>query len=161
MIRTAAENDADQVLAIYTPFVTDTSVSFEEQVPDVAEMRRRISQALMWLVDDVDGVIRGYGYATPHRVRSAYRFTVELSAYVHPDFQRLGVAKGLYERLLDALSEQGFNTALAGITVPNDASVKFHRALGFADVGVLSAVGFKQERWHDVLWMQRPVRRQD
>lgn len=156
MIRPATSEDVAGILKIYAPFVTDTAVSFELECPDDDEMTRRIQAASLWLVDDSSHDIRGYAYATPHRPRGAYRFTVEVSAYVAAEHHSRGVATALYRRLLTSLAED-FHTALAIITLPNHASVEFHRSLGFTEAGVLSEVGYKFGEWHDVLWMQRPV----
>jgi phosphinothricin acetyltransferase len=93
-----------------------------------------------------------------HRERAAYRWSAEVSAYVHADAQRQGIGRLLYEALLEELARKGFCNALAGIALPNDASVAFHRSLGFEPVGVFKAVGRKFDAWHDVSWLQRRLR---
>ena len=157
MIRTALRSDADQIAEIYRPFVTHSIVSFEEVAPGADEIAHRIERADLWLVDVVDDRVRGYAYGTPHRTRHAYRFTTETSIYVSPEFHRSGIGRPLYQQLLDRLAGSGFATAVAGITLPNDASVRFHSALGFAEVGVFPKVGFKFGEWHDTVWMVRPL----
>lgn len=151
------ESDADQIADIYRPFVTDTTVSFEEVPPSADEMRGRIASAHLWLVDVVEGRVQGYAYATAHRSRHAYRFTTETSIYVPTHLHRSGIGRPLYQALLDQLTELGLATAVAGITLPNEASVRFHEAMGFTEVGVFPQVGFKFGQWHDTIWMARPL----
>jgi L-amino acid N-acyltransferase YncA len=160
-IRLARAGDAAQVQAIYAPIVAGTAISFEEDPPDVAEVRRRLLATLTrlpWLVWEQAGELLGYAYAGPHRERAAYRWSVEVSAYVAAGARRGGVGRGLYRSLLALLAAQGFASALAGITLPNPASVGLHEALGFTPVGVYRAVGFKLGAWHDVGWWQRRLR---
>ena len=160
-IRPATPADAAALLAIYAPFVERTAVSFEETVPMQAEFAERIRAAnerWVWLVAESDGALAGYAYAGAHRARSAYRHSVEVSAYVAESHRRRGVARALYEALFPRLAALGYCNAYAGIALPNDASVALHRALGFADVGVFPRVGRKFGRWHDVAWLHRPLR---
>jgi L-amino acid N-acyltransferase YncA len=158
VIRLAGTPDAAGVQAVYAPLVRDTAVSFEVEPPSVAEVGRRIARTLArlpWLVDERGGEVAGYAYAAEHRARAAYRWSVDVSVYVHPAARRAGVGRGLYAALLALLRAQGFANAHAGITLPNPASVALHEALGFAPVGVYRAVGFKSGAWHDVGWWQR------
>ena len=154
-IRFAAETDASQILDIYTPIVTDTAISFEEEPPTRPEMAGRIRSTLErypWLACEEAGHVLGYAYAAGYRSRSAYRWAVEVTVYVRPEAQQRGVARALYTFLLGILRLQGFINALAGIALPNDASVALHEQFGFKPVGVLQDVGFKHTRWHDVEW---------
>ena len=163
-IRPAAETDAGQILEIYTPVVTDTPISFEEAVPSPAEMAGRIRRTLEgypWLVCDGDEGIWGYAYATAFRQRSAYQWTAEVSAYVHTQARRRGVARGLYTSLFEILRLLGFVNALAGIALPNEASVALHESLGFTVVGTFADVGYKLDGWHDVEWWQLRLRNPD
>jgi L-amino acid N-acyltransferase YncA len=162
-IRPATPGDAAGLLAIYAPFVAHTAVSFETQVPSVQEFAARIGQALdgwAWLLAESHGQCIGYAYATSHRSRAAYRWSVETSAYVAPDWHRRGVGRRLYVDLFAALVRRGYCNAYAGIALPNPASVALHQAVGFEPVGVFKSVGRKFERWHDVSWWQRPLREQ-
>lgn len=143
---------------MYAPFVRDTAVSFETTPPTAAEMAARITSAPAWFVAVADEQVVGYAYATGHRERAAYRWACEVSVYVDPTAQRRGVGRALYAALFDRLVERGFVTALAGIALPNDASVGLHRSLGFTDVGVYRDIGHKLGAWHDVLWLQRRLR---
>ena len=156
-IRLAVAEDAAQVCAIYAPFCTETAVSFEEVPPSEEEMRRRITGTLErfpWLVAESDGEILGYVYARPYRERAAYRWTTEATAYVRDGQRRRGVARALYTSLFQILTLQGFCTVIAGITLPNPASVGLHEAMGFRPSGVSRAVGYKHGAWHDVGWWQ-------
>jgi phosphinothricin acetyltransferase len=160
-IRLATKNDTDQMLAIYSPIVTNTSQSFEFEPPTINEMRQRIIKTLdvlPWLSCEDDGVVLGYAYANPHRVRLAYQWSVEVSVYVHPHHRQRGVARALYTSLLALLGLQGFYNAYAGIALPNDSAVRLHEALGFDKVGVYRGVTFKFGAWHDVGWWQIQLR---
>lgn len=157
-VRPASVADAAELLAIYRPFVERTSVSFEYEAPTVAEFAARIEKAQLrhaWLCATAHGRAIGFAYAGPHRERAAYRWSTETSAYVAPEWHRRGVARVLYERLFEALIERGYCNALAGITLPNPASVAFHARLGFTPAGVYRRVGFKFGAWHDVAWYER------
>jgi phosphinothricin acetyltransferase len=160
-IRLAAPNDAAGVQAIYAPVVRDTAVSFEAEPPTVEEIRQRIVhtlERLPWVVCEHRGELRGYAYASPHRARAAYQWSVDVSVYVHAQARRSGVGRGLYRSLFPLLALQGFYNAYAGITLPNPASVGLHESLGFQPVGVYRAVGYKLGDWHDVGWWQLPLR---
>ncbi|MCH7736285.1 MAG: N-acetyltransferase [Chloroflexi bacterium] len=164
VIRLAEGGDAAPVQAIYAPVVRDTAISFELEIPDVPEMRRRIVNALEglpWLVCESDERILGYAYAGPHRARAAYQWSVEVSVYVQADARQMGVGRALYRSLFDLLTLQGFRNAFAGITLPNPASVALHESLGFQPIGVYRDVGHKLGRWHDVGWWQLPLGEDD
>ena len=159
-LRLATPADAAGCRAVYTPYVVDTAVSFEEEPPSVAEMGERIASALVdhcWLVLEEEGRVVGYAYGGPFRTRAAYRWSCETSIYLEAGRHRAGAGRTLYADLLARLTDRGYRTALAGMTVPNPASQGFHRHLGFTEVGTFHRVGFKQGAWHDVLWMQRPL----
>jgi phosphinothricin acetyltransferase len=154
-------HDAAAVAAIYAPYVTETSISFEETAPSTEEMAARIAKCQtrwQWLVGEVDGVVVGYAYGSQHRERHAYRWSVEVSAYVDPQQHRKGIGRVLYEALLPELADKGFCNAYAGITMPNEPSVKLHTAMGFTSIGIFRSVGWKFGRWHDVAWFQRELR---
>ncbi len=160
-IRSATPDDAEPLLAIYRPYVTGTAISFELEPPAVEEFRGRIERALAewaWLVAERDGQPIGYAYATPHRARGAYRWSVEPSVYVDGGSHRRGIGTRLYEALLPLLARKGYCHAYAGITLPNDASLALHRRLGFQAVGVFRSVGRKFGAWHDVSWWHLPLR---
>ena len=153
--------DSAACAAIYAPFVTGSAVSFEEVAPTPAELAERITDYTSrypWLVAERDGEVAGFAYAGPHRARAAYRWTVEVSVYVHADHRRAGVGRSLYGALLPTLRRQGLALAIAGITLPNDASVALHEAFGFEFVAVYRAIGFKAGAWRDVgFWQCRLI----
>ncbi|WP_458206512.1 arsinothricin resistance N-acetyltransferase ArsN1 family B [Haladaptatus sp. NG-SE-30] len=156
-IRLATESDAPQIAAIYEPIVRETVISFETDPPDETEMADRISATLPtypWLVCEHDGETLGYAYASSHRSRDAYQWSVDVSVYVRADHRRSGVGRGLYESLFALLRPQGFYNAYAGIALPNPASVGLHESMGFEQVGVYRNVGYKNGAWHDVGWWQ-------
>jgi len=165
-IRLAEEPDAPAIAAIYAPIVTETTISFEEEPPDAVEMARRIREGRPlhpWLVaEDPTSppgppAIAGYAAATPFRSRPAYRWAVETSVYVAAERRRRGVASALYRRLLARLAAQGFRRAVAGVTLPNDPSLAFHRRHGFRPLGTGDRIGWKHGRWLDVAWLQRDL----
>ncbi len=152
LIRLATEDDAAQLLEIYSPVVNETVISFDEFPPSLEEFRGRISAVLErmpWLVCLQGGDIAGYAYATPFRSRAGYRWTAELTVYVASSHHRSGVGRALYTALLGCLAGQGYRTAVAIIALPNPASVALHQSLGFHRTGVLENVGFKHGRWID------------
>jgi phosphinothricin acetyltransferase len=158
MVRDASEHDAEACAAIYAPYVTDTAISFETEPPDARAMAGRIAaaqRAHAWLVYEEDGRVVGYAYGGQFRTRAAYRLSCEVSVYVERGRHRAGAGRALYEALLARLTERGYHTALAGMTLPNEASVGLHRALGFEPVGTFRRVGYKHGTWHDVAWTQR------
>lgn len=161
LIRAAIFSDAPALLSIYRPFVESTAVSFETVVPTVEEFAARVARSLagwQWLVAERDGRCVGYAYGTSHRERAAYRWSVEVSAYVHPAHHREGIGRALYQELFRDLAGKGFCNAFAGITLPNDASAALHRSLGFEPIGTFKSIGRKFGRWHDVAWFQRMLR---
>jgi phosphinothricin acetyltransferase len=117
-------------------------------------MASRIRDAHEWLVSERDGVVVGYAYGGVHRTRAAYNRTVEVSAYVDRSAQRSGVGRELYEELFRRLKERGFRLLVAGVTMPNAASIGLHESLGFERVGVFHDIGFKSGRWWDVGWWE-------
>jgi L-amino acid N-acyltransferase YncA len=163
-IRLAAESDAEQILEIYAPFCRDTPVSFETQPPTLEEIRHRIAKILKshpWLVCEDSGLILGYAYASPHRERAAYVWSVDVSVYVREGRRRGGLGRALYTSLFQLLKLQGFYTALAGTTVPNPGSIGLHRAMGFELVGTYRNIGYKCGAWHDVAWWQLALQEAD
>ncbi len=157
-LRPVAPDDAPALAAIYAPYVTASAVSFEMAAPDADEMRSRIAAGgglYPWLVAEEGGALLGYAYASAYRPRPAYRFTVETTVYMGGQAQRRGVGRTLYGALLETLEAQGFTQAIAAITLPNDASVRLHQALGFREAGVYRSVGYKLGEWRSVgLWQR-------
>lgn len=153
-VRPATAADAEACRAIYEPYVRETAVSFETEVPTTQQVAGRIAHAHVWLVAERDGEVIGYAYASEHRQRAAYRWTCETSVYVERGALRGGVGRALYRELLVRVRERGYRLALAGVALPNPASIGLHRSLGFVDVGVFHRIGWKLGAWHDVAWLE-------
>lgn len=156
-VRDATPADAALCARIYAPYVSDTAITFEEVAPDAAQMADRIAAAQRqhaWLVLVNGGVVVGYAYAGPFAQRAAYRWAAEVSVYLDPSARGLGGGRALYAALLPRLTERGFQIAMACMTLPNEASVGLHRALGFEPVATYADIGWKIGAWHTTAWMQ-------
>jgi L-amino acid N-acyltransferase YncA len=156
-IRSATIADAEACAAIYTPYVHDTVITFETVPPTTEEMAERMAGALRthaWLVLEDEGQVVGYAYAHPWKTRAAYRWSCEVSVYLEVGRRRGGGGRALYSALFDRLVERGYRIAVAGMTLPNEASLGLHRAMGFEEAGINRRIGWKNDAWHDVEWMQ-------
>lgn len=159
-IRLAAMADSGAILKIYAPFITDTAVSFETEVPAEDAFAQRVNairEQYPYLVDQVDGEIVGFAYASRHRQRSAYRYDVDCSIYVLPRFHGTGAAHRLYGCLFELLEELGYYNAYAAYTVPNEQSMRFHLKFGFSPIGTFHKTGYKFGSWHDVTWLEKHI----
>ena len=157
-IRLANASDAAEIAAIYRPYVESSRVSFEEEAPDAGEIARRMGNPLHpWLVAEEDGRMLGYASTSPMRGRRAYRWSVETGIYLDVSAQGHGLGRQLLAAQLDLLERQGFVTAIAGIALPNDASIALHEKLGFRLSGIERGVGFKLGQWIDVGRWQRDL----
>ena len=155
LIRLATSNDAAGILEIYAPYIANTSFTFETEVPSVEEFAERINTYLInwpWLVCEVEGKIAGYAYATKHRERVAYQWSIESSIYIHDDFQKAGIGRALYTAMFVILRKQGFRNVYAVINLPNEKSVAFHESLGFTYFATYEQVGYKLGKWKNVGW---------
>ena len=160
LVRDATVDDAAACARIYEPYVRDTVVSFELEPPTAAQVAARIAAALArhaWLVLEGDGRVVGYAYGSAFNARAAYDWTTSVSVYIEPGRRRTGAGRALYTALLDRLAARGYRMALAGVALPNEASVGLHTAMGFEPVGTYRRVGWKLGRWHDVARYQRPL----
>ena len=160
MIRIATEEDAAGILNIYGPYITATSFTFEMDVPSIPDFKKRIRSYLdsyPWLVYEVNGEIAGYAYATRHRERVAYQWSVESSVYIHDQHQGTGIGRALYSALAEILKQQGFRNVYAVINLPNDKSVAFHEHCGFAWFATYERVGYKLGKWKNVGWWKLQV----
>ena len=152
-IRLATAQDSAGLLKIYGPFVENTAVSFECAVPEEAEFSKRINtvlEKLPWLVCEIGGEIVGYAYASMHKARAAYDWSVDTSVYVDPAHHGKHIGTALYTALFNLLRVQGYINAYAGITQPNAKSNGLHASFGFVPIGVYHHVGYKLGAWHDV-----------
>ena len=162
LIRDAAARDMPAVAGIYRGYVLDGLASFETDPPSAGEMdlrRQGIQQAgLPYYVAELDGIVAGYAYAGRYRARAAYRYTVEDSIYVSPDWSGRGIGLALLSALVERCAALGYRQMLAVIgDSVNDASIRLHERAGFRQVGLLPSVGFKLDRWVDSVLMQRPL----
>src|SRR4051812_25679682 len=152
-IRDATERDAETVCAIYSPYIRNSTISFEETDVPVREMTERIKAVTSnfpWLVIMQSGSVTGYAYASKWHARTAYRHAVETTIYIQETATGRGLGAELYSALLARLRSMGFKTALGGIALPNAASVALHEKRGFKKVAHFRDVGFKFGRWIDV-----------
>lgn len=160
IVRPATPQDAAACVAIYRPYVENTAISWEIDVPPVDEMASRIAGLRAtheWLVLERDDQVVGFAYGQPLKRLATFQWTTETGIYLHVDHHRSGGGRELYTRLLLRLTERGYRQAFAGITQPNEASNAFHRYFGFRDVGLYRRVEWKHDSWHDVAWMQRDL----
>ena len=151
------QRDAAACAAIYAPSVESTPISFETVPPDPAEFRARMEKYAAthpYLVAEEDGEVIGYAYACRWAERAAYGWSVETSVYIDAAHHGKGVGRALYTELFERLRAQGFRVAVAGITLPNPASIGLHESMGFEPIGALRDVGFKHGAWHDVGYWQ-------
>lgn len=156
-IRLITESDANEVLEIYRPYVLNTIISFEYDVPALEEYIQRIvtnTTDYPWLVCLDGNKIIGFAYASKYRYRTAYQWSPESTIYVSHEFHRKGIARILYETLFSLLRLQGHFNVYAGVGLPNEKSVGFHQALGFEEIGIFKKVGYKHGNWHDTQWFQ-------
>lgn len=160
LMRIVQPSDAASILEIYTPYILNTAVTFETEIPSITSFEERIkhyTEKWPWIVYEVDGTIGGYAYATKHRERLAYQWCVESSVYIRDQFQGEGIASKLYNALFELLRLQGFINVYAGITLPNDRSISFHEKLGFTNFAYYKNVGHKLGEWRTVGWWQKQI----
>lgn len=161
-IEEAKVSDLDSVLNIYSYYVEKTTSSLEEKKPTKDEIFERyemvLSKNLPFLVAKQGTEVIGFCYASPYRKRSAYRYTIEESIYVHKDYARKGIASALVRELIRRCSEIGYKQLIAVVIAANDdASVHFHKSVGFEEKGRLTKVGFKFNTWLDTVLMQKSL----
>ena len=161
-IRVCAADDIDAVHGIYAHHVRTALGTFEEEPPSVAEMRQRfdaiVARNFSFVVAEIEGRLAGFAYAGPFRPRSGYRYTCESSVYVAQDMQRRVAGRALMLRVIADCQRLGQRQMLAVIGDSGNAgSIGLHAALGFENVGIFKNVGFKFERWVDVVLMQRAL----
>jgi L-amino acid N-acyltransferase YncA len=155
-IRPATAADEVDILRIYGPFVTDSSVTFVSTVPTPEEFHEkmaRVARRFPYLVCTINGEVAGFAFAAEERPHDVFQWNTELSVFLDPRFHRKGVATALYTALIQILKVQGFYNLYAAISLPNDASIALHRHFGFEDRCRYERSGFKMGQWHDLVWM--------
>lgn len=161
MDRPAREQDFERIAEITNHYIEATPIHFSSDPVDAASLRQAWAEGRSrhpWWVAERDGQVVGYAKVGPWRAREAYRFTGETGIYLDPAWLGRGVGRSLYASLLAACDEAGLHTLVAGVALPNPASLRLHEALGFRRVGVFREVGRKFDAWHDVAWFQRDPR---
>lgn len=167
IFRTAELADAGRLLEIYAPYVRDTAITFEYEVPSLEEFTERIRHTLLrypYIVAEQDGKILGYAYVGPFHERAAYDWAVETSIYVDRNVQHSGVGRGLYDVLEKVLRAMHILNLNACIAYPREAdehltknSAEFHAHLGYRLVGEFHDCGYKFGRWYDMIWMEKLI----
>jgi L-amino acid N-acyltransferase YncA len=156
-VRSASPQDAAACVAIYRPYVENTVISWEIEVPSLDEMASRIASAQKaheWLILEHDNQVIGFAYGHALNRLPSHKWSTETGIYVSGDHHRAGGGRKLYTEVLRRLAERGYRRAFAAITQPNEASNAFHRSFGFQDAGLHRRVEWKHDSWHDVAWMQ-------
>ncbi len=159
-INLITNNDIEGVLKVYAPYIEETAISFEYEVPTLEEFIGRvhaITKQYPWLVAKEHGNVIGYAYGTTHRARTAYQWSVEVAIYMAKDYRGKGIGKQLYHQLFELLKQQGYCTAFAGMTLPNEKSEALHLSCGFEEIGVFKNIGYKNNQWHSVKWFQKQL----
>lgn len=161
-IRVALDTDVDAIRAIYAHHVLHSLATFEEVPPSIDEMRRRrqaiVEQGLPYLVASIDGQVAGYCYASPYRPRSAYRYSIEDSVYLDPQWHGQGIGRALLVALIERCGQGPWRQMIAVVADSGSAaSLTLHERLGFRRVGTLKSVGLKFGRWVDTELMQLPL----
>ena len=159
-IRLANPSDAEAILKIYAPYIEKTAITFEYAVPSTEDFSKRIENTLKkypWLVYEEDEKILGYAYGGPEYTREAYQWTVGTSVYISEEAKGKGIGSALYEKILDILEKQNFCLCYARINDDNEASIKMHEKFGFKTIGIRRNCGYKFEKWHGIIVMEKQL----
>lgn len=159
-IRKALITDCKEILKIYAPYIENTEISFEYEVPSEEEFCCRMKEIMSlypWIVYEEEGKILGYAYGGPDHTRSAYQWTVESSIYVREDARKKGIGEKLYTALLNILEKQNFCVCYAIITQGNEASIKFHEKMGFYKICDFEGAGYKHGKWLGITYMEKKL----
>jgi len=151
-IRRATVGDAERIAEIYNWYILHTIITFETDVVSLQEMTKRIQEKTIkhdWLVGEVNQEVIGYAYYGTFRTRAAYNHTVESTIYLSQESMGKGFGRTLYAQLMESVKGHGFREVIGVIALPNPQSIALHRAMGFAEVGVLKSVGYKFGRYID------------
>ena len=161
-IRDVLSEDAERIQEIYSPYVADTTISFEITVPNKLEMKRRIEKALSnefpyIVAENETGTVVGYAYADKFGEREAYRYSFIVSIYLDMKVQSRGIGQKLYDELEKRMKKMGIVQVLSAITGKNKKSLRFHEKNGFTKIGHFPNVGYKMGEWHDIIWMNKTI----
>ena len=164
MLRNAVLSDVPAMLELYRPYVTDTAITFEYEVPTLEDFTLRfqtITRDFPWLVWEEQGEVLGYAYGSRAFERAAYQWDADLSIYLRRDCRGRGIGKALYRELEDALRNLGYHVVYALVTSANEESCRFHRALGYREFARFERSGFKFGQWYDVTWFEKRLQNGD
>ena len=161
-IRDVVPEDAERIQEIYSPYVSDTVISFEITVPGKSEMKKRIQKLLAnafpyIVAENETGTVVGYAYADKFGEREAYRYSFIVSIYLDMEVQSKGIGQKLYDELEKRMKKMGIGQVLSAITGKNEKSLKFHEKNGFTKIGHFPNVGYKMGEWHDIIWMNKTI----
>jgi len=160
IIRMATKSDAKEILAIYAPYVRDTAITFEYDIPGIDDFKGRITHTLEkypYLVAVLENRVVGYAYASTFKGRTAYDWSVEMTVYVNQNSKVNGIGKKLYLSLEKILKKQNIINMYACISYPNPESVEFHKHMGYKTVGYFTKCGYKLGNWYDMIWMEKMI----
>lgn len=158
LIRDVKLEDVEILVEIYKPYVLETAVSFEYEVPSVQEFTNRVKNTIAtypYLVAEIDNEVVGYAYASSFHQRAAYQWCAEVSIYLKAEMKKNGIGRKLYEELEARLKLQNIKNINACIANPNEASIKFHEKMGFKEIGHFHNCGYKLNKWWDMIWMEK------
>lgn len=159
-VRLATVQDVPRILEIYGPYVENTAISFEYTVPTLEEFTQRflkITAGFPWLVWEENGIILGYAYGSKPFERAAYQWCASASIYLCPEACGKGIGKQLYAALEQRLQALGYRKVYAVITTANDASVAFHRSVGYRHTATMPDCGYKFGKWYGTVWMEKDL----
>ena len=154
----AREADVSAILAVYAPYITATAITFEYEVPsetDFCARFRDITSRGPWLVAEEAGQILGYAYLDRAFVRAAYSWAADLSVYLRPEARGRGLGRAFYTLLERMAALQGYQVLYGLVTTDNEASCRFHQAMGYRLLCCMPDCGFKLGRWHGVNWYEK------
>jgi len=158
IIRPVTPEDAEELVSIYAPYVLETAVTYEYEVPSVEEFRGRIGNTIKnypYLAAVEDGIILGYAYASAFHPRAAFRWSAEVTVYLRKEAHGRGIGRMLYEALEVILKKQNVQTVIALIADPNLESVAFHEKLGYRVAGRLTNCAYKLGQWRGMYYMEK------
>ena len=161
MLRDAVLRDVPAILEIYRPYILQTAITFEYDVPTLAQFEdrfRAITREFPWLVWEEDGSILGYAYASHPYTRAAYSWCAEPTVYLRPEAQGRGIAARLYRQLEELLLKQGYQVLYALVTEENVRSVRFHEKQGYEIRAHFPDCGFKFGRWLGLYWLEKRLK---
>lgn len=159
-IRVAKISDAKKIKEIYDFYVTNTTTSFEIDLPTLEDMSSRIEKTLKkfpYLVYEIDGEVIGYAYATDHIAREAYGYNAVLTVYLKDGYEGKKLGMALYQKLFDILKVQGYCNLYGCISGENISSIKMHEKMGFLQVALFEKSGYKFGRWVDMTWLAKRI----